>query len=68
MLAFKVRPHDGWGWLLASGLIALAVAVMLMMKFPAASITAPGVLAGVSILFSGISYIMIALAARRYAA
>ena len=64
-LAFKVRPHDGWGWLLASGLIAVIVAVMLMMRFPAASVTAPGILAGISILFSGFSYVMIALAARR---
>lgn len=66
LLAFKVRPHDGWGWLLASGLLAIAVAVMLMMRFPAASLTAPGVLAGISILFSGVSYVMIALAARRF--
>jgi len=65
MLAFKVRPHDGWGWLLTSGLLALAVAVMLMLRFPAASLTAPGILAGISILFSGVSYVMIALAARR---
>ena len=68
LMAFKVRPHDGWGWLLASGLIALIVAVMLAMRFPAASLTAPGILAGISILFSGWSYIMIALAARRLAA
>ena len=65
LLAFKVRPHDGWGWLLASGLLALIVAIMLFMRFPAASLTAPGILAGISILFSGWSYIMIALAAKR---
>lgn len=68
LMAFKVRPHDGWGWLLASGLIAILVAVMLMNRFPASSLTAPGVLAGISILFSGWSYIMIALAARRMSA
>lgn len=67
LLAFKVRPHDGWGWLLASGLLALAVAIMLFMRFPAASLTTPGILAGISILFSGWSYIMIALAARKKA-
>jgi uncharacterized membrane protein HdeD (DUF308 family) len=41
---------------------------MLMMRFPAASVTAPGILAGISILFSGWSYVMIALAAKRIAA
>jgi uncharacterized membrane protein HdeD (DUF308 family) len=65
LLAFKVRPHDGWGWLLASGLLALAVGAILMMKFPVSSLTAPGTLAGISILFTGVTYIMIALAARR---
>lgn len=64
-LAFKVRPHDGWGWLLGSGLLAIVIAVMLFNRFPAASLTTPGILAGISILFSGLSYIMIALAARR---
>jgi uncharacterized membrane protein HdeD (DUF308 family) len=62
-LALKVRPYDGWGWLLTSGLLAIAVATMLFIRFPAASLTTPGILAGISILFSGISYIMIALAA-----
>ncbi len=68
MLAFRVRPHDGWGWLLASGIVALAVAVLLMMRFPATAVTAPGMLAGISLVFSGWSYIMIALAARRLTA
>lgn len=65
ILAFKVRPHDGWGWLLASGLLALAVGVVLMMRFPVSTLTAPGILAGISILFTGVTYIMIALAARK---
>jgi uncharacterized membrane protein HdeD (DUF308 family) len=67
LLAFKVRPHDGWGWLLSSGLLALVIAFMLFNRFPAASLTTPGILAGISILFSGLSYIMIALAARKKA-
>jgi uncharacterized membrane protein HdeD (DUF308 family) len=68
LMAFKVRPHDGWGWLLSSGVLAILVAAMLIMRFPVSSLTAPGVLAGISILFSGLSYIMIALAARRFSA
>ncbi|BCJ90981.1 hypothetical protein IZ6_17160 [Terrihabitans soli] len=68
LLAFKVRPHDGWVWLLSSGLLALIIAFMLFARFPASSLTTPGVLAGISILFSGLSYIMIALAARKKAA
>lgn len=65
LLAFKVRPHDGWGWLLASGVVALIVAGILMAKFPVTGLTAPGTLAGISILFAGWTYVMIALAARR---
>jgi len=67
MLSFAVRPYDGWGWLLFSGLLAVVVAVLLILRFPASSAVTPGILAGISLLFSGWAYIAIAIAARRLA-
>jgi uncharacterized membrane protein HdeD (DUF308 family) len=68
MLALKVRPHDGWIWLLISGVLSIGVALVLMLRFPVAGITAPGILVGISLLFAGWSYLIIALAAKRLSA
>jgi uncharacterized membrane protein HdeD (DUF308 family) len=68
MLAFRVRPHDGWGWLAASGVIALIVGVLIYSGWPFSAVYALGTLAGISLIFSGWAYVMISLAARRLAA
>ena len=65
VLAFRVRPHDGWGWLLLSGVVAIVVGVALAVKLPVASLATPGTLVGVALIFSGAAHIAIALAARR---
>ncbi len=65
IMAFRVRPHDGWIWLLLSGIAALAVGVIIAMGLPESSIWALGLLVGINLLFSGWSYIFLALAGRR---
>ena len=66
MLGFRLRPHDGWGWIVASGAIAILVAVMIYLQWPFSALYALGTLAGISLIFTGWSYVMIALAARRF--
>jgi uncharacterized membrane protein HdeD (DUF308 family) len=63
--AFRVRPHEGWGWLLLSGIAALAVGVMIAFGLPGSAIWALGLLVGINLLFSGWSYVFLALAGRR---
>ena len=63
--AFRVRPHEGWFWLLLSGLAALAVGVLIAIDFPGSAVWALGLLVGINLLFSGWSYIFLALAGRR---
>jgi uncharacterized membrane protein HdeD (DUF308 family) len=65
IMAFRVRPHEGWVWLLLSGIAALAVGVIIAMGLPESSIWALGLLVGINLLFSGWSYIFLALAGRR---
>jgi uncharacterized membrane protein HdeD (DUF308 family) len=65
IMAFRVRPHEGWVWLLLSGIAALAVGVIIAMGFPESSIWAIGLLVGINLLFSGWSYVFLALAGRR---
>jgi len=65
IMAFRVRPHEGWGWLLLSGLIAVAVGVLIGMDLPSSATWAIGLLTGVNLLSTGVSFIVLALAGRR---
>lgn len=65
IMAFRIRPHEGWVWLLLSGIAALAVGVIIAMGLPESAIWALGLLVGINLLFSGWSYVFLALAGRR---
>ena len=65
IMAFQVRPHEGWVWLLLSGVAALAVGVMIGMDLPGSATWALGLLVGINLLFSGWSYVFLALAGRK---
>ncbi|MCX5516053.1 hded protein [Kaistia algarum] len=67
VLGFRLRPHDGWGWILAAGIVALLVGVMILSQYPFSGLWVPGTLAGISLLFTGWSYIALGLAAKRIA-
>lgn len=65
VMALRIRPHMGWAWILAAGIIALAVGLMILFRWPDSSLYTLGVLAGVSLLFTGWSYLMMAFLVRR---
>ncbi|WP_246270395.1 HdeD family acid-resistance protein [Hongsoonwoonella zoysiae] len=67
ILGFRLRPHDGWGWIVAGGIISLLAGIMIWAEFPFSGTWALGILAGFSIAFNGWSYIAIALAGKRMA-
>jgi len=67
MLGFRIRPHDAWGWMVAAGIVALLVGLMILMDFPFSGIYSLGLLAGISLMFTGWAYVALALAARRVA-
>jgi uncharacterized membrane protein HdeD (DUF308 family) len=65
IMAFRVRPHEGWGWLLLSGLVAIAVGVLIAMQLPSSATWAIGLLTGVNLLSTGFGFVFLALAGRR---
>jgi uncharacterized membrane protein HdeD (DUF308 family) len=65
ILGLRVRPHEGWGWLLLSGLIAIAVGVLIAAELPSSAAWAIGLLTGINLLSSGVSFAALALAGRR---
>jgi uncharacterized membrane protein HdeD (DUF308 family) len=65
IMAFRVRPLPGSGWLFFDGVVALILGAMIGLSWPSSSEWAIGTLIGVSMLFAGFTRLPMALAARR---
>jgi uncharacterized membrane protein HdeD (DUF308 family) len=65
IMAFRIRPDRGWGWLLAGGIAGLLLAAAMLVMLPWISLTALGLLAGIALIFEGWGFVALALAARR---
>lgn len=62
------REFSGqWGWMLASGIVDLVLAVMLLMGLPSTAVWALGLLVGINMVFGGVALIAMALHARKEA-
>jgi uncharacterized membrane protein HdeD (DUF308 family) len=62
--AFRLRPIKGWGWTLFSGIVALALGIMIWRQFPVSGVWAVGTLVGVSMIIGGASLASVCAAAR----
>jgi len=62
-MGVKLKPMDGWGWIVFSGIIAILAGVLLIAGLPGTAAWAIGLLVGVNLLSAGVSYLMIAAAA-----
>jgi len=67
-LFFQMRAIGGSGWILADGIITLALGLMIYLQWPSSSNWALGTLVGVSLIISGMTRLMLSLAVRRAAA
>lgn len=63
--AFRVRPLEGWGWLVVDSLANLAAGVLIIAKWPSSTVWAVGTLVGASVLMTGISRTIVAAQIRR---
>jgi len=64
----QLRSVAGTGWLLLNGIVTLILAAMIWSTWPSSAAWVIGTLVGISILFSGISRLVLSLAARRLVA
>ena len=60
--AFRMRPLPGSGWLLFDGILSVVLGLMLWVQFPSSALWALGILAGISILISGWTMVMLGVA------
>ena len=67
VLYTRIRSAQGSTWLLFDGLVTLLLSLLIWAHWPSSSAWAIGTLVGVSMIMSGVTRIMMSLAARRIA-
>jgi len=65
--AFKIKPDQGWSWVLFNGIIAVLLGLMIWRQWPVSGAWAIGLLVGIHILLTGWSMIILGSGARRVA-
>jgi uncharacterized membrane protein HdeD (DUF308 family) len=64
ILARRLTPMPGRGWLLAGGIASVAVGILLLIGWPLTGLWALGILLGVNLIFSGATHSALAMAFR----
>lgn len=65
VLAIRVETLPQRGWVTFSGILSLVLAIYIGSQFPTSVLWVIGMLFGIEMVFSGWSFVMIAMAARR---
>src|SRR5262245_55188137 len=61
ILAFQIRPRAGWYWLLLGGIVSIALGIMIWRQLPSSALAVLGLLLGINVVFSGVTFLMLAM-------
>jgi len=61
---FNIRGQRGAGWMLFDGLVTILLAGLIWAHWPSSSVWAIGTIVGISLLMSGVKWLMISMASR----
>ena len=64
VFGFRLRPGDGWGWLVLSGIVSSIAGALIAIGWPG-TIWALGLMVGIDILTLGISLVALGMTVRR---
>lgn len=64
MLALKLKPKAGWGWVLFDGALSIVIALLIAVGWPQNSIAFVGILVGICMISGGFWRIMLGRALR----
>jgi uncharacterized membrane protein HdeD (DUF308 family) len=67
VLAFQMRPVQGWGWFLFDAAITAILGVLILAHWPSSSLWAIGTLVGAAVLVRGITRIALSIRMRSVA-
>lgn len=65
VMAWRERPREGWGWMMASGVMSIALAILIALGLPGVALGILGLFLGLDLTFSGIATIMVAWHVRK---
>lgn len=54
MLAFRIKPRNGWGWVLFDGLLSIVIAILIAIGWPDSSFAFVGILVGITLMWGGV--------------
>ena len=63
-MALQMRPANGWGWLLAGGIITILLGGMIISGWPMSGLWVIGLFVAVELIVNGWTSVFVALAAR----
>jgi uncharacterized membrane protein HdeD (DUF308 family) len=64
---FPTRAIPGSGWILFDGIVTLVLGLLVWRQWPSSSMWVMGTLVGISMIFTGMTRLMLSLAVRRLA-
>jgi uncharacterized membrane protein HdeD (DUF308 family) len=64
-VAAIAHRFESWGWLLLSGVVDVVLGVLIWRELPSSGLTIIGVLVGISLIFRGVSWLMVGFALKR---
>ena len=64
IVAALANRFHGWGWVLLNGVVTVILGVMIWQEWPEASFWVIGLFLGIDLVFAGVSWVMLGLAAR----
>jgi uncharacterized membrane protein HdeD (DUF308 family) len=67
LLAFRLRPQAGWGWVLAMGILSVLAGILIAIGWPQNSFSILGLYVALSLVFGGVWRIMLSLMLRKAA-
>jgi len=65
VMAFKMKPASGWGWMLTGGIVTVLLAFMIWRQFPFSGLWLVGTLVGIHLMAAGMTTVTVASGARR---
>ena len=64
LYSFSLRPVTGWGWVLLSGLVSVALGIIIIADFQWAVGSILGILLGIELISNGVLFLFVALGLR----
>jgi uncharacterized membrane protein HdeD (DUF308 family) len=64
IMANNLRPNNGWGWMMFSGLVGVLAGVLIILGLPSTAEWAIGLMIGINMISSGLAFFSLGSAAK----